>query len=122
MLNQSCLEKPAKSFFNRIYDLRLLTPEEALAAPGHIFGGERVDTTVAGSLTPPLPAPSPGVLTAREVEVLLLLVDGLANKQIAERQAISPRTVNMHVVSIYKKLGVTTRAAALRYAIEHNLV
>lgn len=98
---------------------RAMTPEEALRAPGHLIGSEQVDPTAAGSL--PLPAPSSRGLTAREREVLRLLAAGLRNQQIAERLVISPRTVNTHVVSIYKKLGVTTRAAALRYAIEHHL-
>jgi DNA-binding CsgD family transcriptional regulator len=51
-------------------------------------------------------------LTARELEVLLLLVEGLSNKQIAKRLIISPRTVNFHLDHIYSKLGVNTRTEA----------
>ena len=45
-----------------------------------------------------------------------------ASAQIAERLVIGVVTVNFHVRSIYSKLGVTSRAAATRYAVEHHLV
>ena len=67
------------------------------------------------------PASSAG-LTTREVEVLRLLAHGLTSTQIAERLVIGVTTVNFHVRSIYSKLGVTSRATATRYAIEHHLV
>ncbi|MDQ2717527.1 MAG: LuxR C-terminal-related transcriptional regulator, partial [Chloroflexota bacterium] len=60
-------------------------------------------------------------LSGREEEVLRLLARGLTNAQIAERLVISPRTVNAHLRSIYGKLAVTSRHAAIRYAIDHNL-
>ncbi len=60
-------------------------------------------------------------LTAREVEVLRLLAGGLMDAQIAEKLILSPRTVHAHISSIYSKLGVTSRSAATRYAIEHHL-
>jgi DNA-binding NarL/FixJ family response regulator len=63
----------------------------------------------------------PDALTAREVEVLRLLAAGLSNKQIAARLALSPLTVQSHVRTIYGKLGVTSRSAATRYALEHGL-
>jgi DNA-binding CsgD family transcriptional regulator len=63
----------------------------------------------------------PDALTAREVEVLRLLAAGLSNKQIAARLALSPLTVQSHVRTIYAKLGVTSRSAATRYALEHGL-
>ena len=65
---------------------------------------------------------SPAGLTAREVEVLRLVVRGLSDAQVAEQLVISPRTVNWHLTSIYSKLGVSSRAAATRYAIEHQMV
>jgi predicted ATPase/DNA-binding NarL/FixJ family response regulator len=65
---------------------------------------------------------APAGLTAREVEVLRLMVQGLPYLQIAERLVISRRTVNAHVTSIFSKLNVTSRAAATRFAIDHHLV
>jgi DNA-binding CsgD family transcriptional regulator len=72
---------------------------------------------VAASPTPALPAG----LSAREAEVLRLLAEGLANAAIAERLALSPRTVGTHLTTIYGKLGVDGRAAAIRVALDHGL-
>jgi len=63
----------------------------------------------------------PAGLTAREVEVLRLVAQGLSDAQVAEKLVISPRTVNSHLTSIYNKLGVDSRAAATRFAVEHQL-
>jgi DNA-binding NarL/FixJ family response regulator len=60
-------------------------------------------------------------LTLRETEVLRLLAQGLTDAQIAERLHVSVHTVNTHTRNIYSKLGVTSRAAATRYAIEHKI-
>jgi DNA-binding NarL/FixJ family response regulator len=65
---------------------------------------------------------SPGGLTAREVEVLALLARGLANKEIARRLGITPKTVSSHLEHVYTKLGVGSRAAATLYATRHGLV
>ena len=61
-------------------------------------------------------------LTAREVDVLRLLAQGLTDAEIAQQLIVSPRTVNAHLTSIYSKLQVNSRAAATRFAIEHHLV
>ena len=55
-------------------------------------------------------------LTAREVEVLQLVADGLSNAEIAERLVLSQRTVHAHLRSIFDKLGVNTRTAAVHAA------
>jgi len=44
------------------------------------------------------------------------------NEQVAEQLVISPRTVNTHITAIYGKIGVSSRSAATRYAMEHHLV
>lgn len=61
-------------------------------------------------------------LTSRESEVLQLLTQGLSSALIAEKLFISLTTVNSHVRTIYNKLGVSSRSAATRYALEHHLV
>jgi len=71
--------------------------------------------------TTPSSPPTYEALTAREVEVLRLLAMGLSNSQIAERLVLSPHTVNGHIQSIYGKLGLNSRSAATRYALEHHL-
>jgi len=63
----------------------------------------------------------PEGLTRREVEVLRLVAEGLTNAEIAHRLFLSPNTVNVHLYSIFSKLGVTTRTAAARFAVEHKL-
>ncbi len=75
-------------------------------------------TTTAPAPSSPLPAG----LSAREAEVLKLVARGLTNARVAEELFISPRTVNRHLNSIYAKLGVGSRAAATRFALEHDLV
>jgi HD-GYP domain-containing protein (c-di-GMP phosphodiesterase class II) len=61
-------------------------------------------------------------LTAREVEVLVLLARGLSNKQIAERLVITPKTAGNHVEHIYTKIGASSRAAAAMFAVQHGLL
>jgi predicted ATPase len=79
-----------------------------------------------GSVAPgtlcPSRARSPEGLTRCELDVLRLLAQGLKSSQIAEQLVIAITTVNSHLRSIYNKIGVTCRAAATRYAIEHGLV
>ena len=77
----------------------------------------------AASVQPSTPAPEhPAGLTPREVEVLGLVAEGLTSAQVAHRLFLSPRTVHRHLSSIYRKLGVGSRAAATRFAVEHGLV
>ena len=79
---------------------------------------------------PPEPAPAqsasssaPGEsLTTREIEVLRLLAQDLSNPQIAEKLVVSRRTVDAHLRSIYDKLGVKSRDAAIRVAGEQGLI
>jgi DNA-binding NarL/FixJ family response regulator len=61
-------------------------------------------------------------LTAREVEVLILLARGLSNRQIAERLVITPKTAGNHVEHIYAKIGASSRAAAAMFAVRHGLL
>ncbi|WP_243639914.1 DNA-binding response regulator [Streptacidiphilus pinicola] len=61
-------------------------------------------------------------LSAREVEVLQLLGEGLPNRQIAARLYISEATAKGHLASIYSKLGVDTRGAAVAMAVREGLL
>ncbi|HKG25123.1 MAG TPA: LuxR C-terminal-related transcriptional regulator [Thermomicrobiales bacterium] len=63
-----------------------------------------------------------GLLTAREREVLRLLVDGLSDREIADRLFISPRTASVHVARILDKLGVPSRSAAAVTALKRGLL
>ena len=64
----------------------------------------------------------PAGLTAREVDVLRLVSRGLSNKEVASRLVISPKTVRNHVEHIYAKIGVSNRAGASIFAIQHGLL
>jgi len=61
-------------------------------------------------------------LTERELQVLQLLAQGLANKQIAVALSISDHTVKFHVASIYGKLGAANRTEAVRMGVQRGLV
>jgi ATP/maltotriose-dependent transcriptional regulator MalT len=93
-----------------------LSIEEALPTPPSTETQQPPAPPARG--TPPAPAG----LTEREVEVLCLIAQGWTDAQIAEHLVISPRTVNRHTTSLYSKLGVSSRAAATRYAFEHHLL
>ncbi len=67
-------------------------------------------------------APYSAGLSAREVEVLRLVAQGLTNPAVAEQLFLSPRTVGQHLRSIYNKLDVSSRTAAARVAIERGLL
>jgi HD-GYP domain-containing protein (c-di-GMP phosphodiesterase class II)/DNA-binding CsgD family transcriptional regulator len=64
----------------------------------------------------------PGGLTRREVDVLRLAARGLTTRQIADRLFISPKTADHHIQHIYGKIGVSTRAAAALWAMQHTVV
>jgi predicted ATPase/DNA-binding NarL/FixJ family response regulator len=86
-------------------------------------GAHEGDATEQSPVSPKKSAAAyPDGLTAREVEVLRLVASGLSNTQVSERLVISPRTVDTHLTSIYSKIGVSSRSAATRYALEHHLI
>ncbi|MGH8977546.1 MAG: helix-turn-helix domain-containing protein, partial [Acidimicrobiia bacterium] len=73
-------------------------------------------------LADPPTAGGAGGLSARELEVLALVVTGMTNREIADRLFISDKTVARHVSNVFTKIGVSSRAAATAYAYEHGLV
>jgi HD-GYP domain-containing protein (c-di-GMP phosphodiesterase class II) len=106
-----------------------LRPEQAAAEllkevqAGH-FDRETVNYVLsAAGQAPALARRENGAgLSERELEILRLVARGQSNKQIASLLYISPKTVDNHVQHIYSKTGVTTRAGATFYAMEHNLL
>jgi DNA-binding NarL/FixJ family response regulator len=88
-----------------------------VAAPDRAAPAGRRDGASAGGDDPPVEPLSP-----RERAVLELLADGLSNKQIAARLGVTDHTAKFHVASIFGKLGVTTRAAAVRRGLRRGWV
>ena len=88
------------------------------------FGRAEVDAVLlaAGHTRRPARVAYPAGLTEREVEVLRLIARGQANKQVAAALGISPKTVGRHIEHLYAKAGVTTRAGATLFAMEHGLL
>jgi DNA-binding CsgD family transcriptional regulator len=100
---------------------RTMELQQALSTPGREALPASSQEEEAFSPPPLSPLPHPDGLTAREVEVLRLLAKGLSNAQIAEELIVSQLTIKAHLRSIYSKLQVTSRSAATRYALEHDL-
>lgn len=99
-----------------------MTPQQAmLAQPFSAPPSKKEQPQAEPSEVASPPAGSLDGLTPREVEVLRLVARGLTNGQIARLLVISPHTVHAHLSSIYSKLAIPSRGAAMRYAIEHQL-
>ena len=90
---------------------RAMTPEQAIEYA--------LETEEAAAPSPEATAP---LLSERELEVLRLVAEGLTDPQVAQRLYVSPRTVGHHLGSIYRKLGVPSRAAAVAAAVERGLI
>jgi DNA-binding CsgD family transcriptional regulator len=82
----------------------------------------RAVVEAAGRQTGRMPRAQTAGLTERQVDVLRLLARGLTNRQIAERLVITGRTAEHHVQDIYARIGVSSRAAAALYGMEHDLL
>jgi len=63
----------------------------------------------------------PAGLTEREVEVLILVAQGLTNRQIGERLSISEKTVTNHLTHVFTKADLDNRSAAVAFALRHGL-
>ncbi|HEV2126243.1 MAG TPA: response regulator transcription factor [Chloroflexota bacterium] len=94
-----------------------MRPEEVQADVDRVLSGH--DAASAGDVAV---REASHVLTPREQETLRLLIAGKSNREIAEQLFISPRTATTHVSNILAKFGVETRAAAVTYAFQHDLI
>ncbi len=144
---RSSLER-LKAYGDRGIPILVLTPDESSAIdalssgargaafrdvrPEALFAALRalsrgmvvVDENLASAVLRPRMSASPPAepLTARELEVLQLLAQGLANKQIGDRLGISEHTAKFHVNAIIGKLGAQTRTEAVVHAVRLGLV
>lgn len=108
------------------YLMKDVEPDRLAAAIRDVHAGRpALNPEVAATLMRHAAGPDPepvDALTPREVEVLRLVTEGFANKQIARRLAITEKTVKTHVSSILHKLGVADRTGAAVLAIRRGLV
>jgi HD-GYP domain-containing protein (c-di-GMP phosphodiesterase class II) len=102
-------------------------PEQAAEALAGEAGAGRLDVdavtaviAAAGQRAPRLERPAG--LTEREAEVVAMLARGLQTKQVAHELGISVKTADRHIQNAYGKIGVSSRAAATLFAMEHSLV
>jgi HD-GYP domain-containing protein (c-di-GMP phosphodiesterase class II) len=86
------------------------------------FAPEAANAVLAAAGQPGGPVARPAGLSERESQVLGLVARGLATKQVARRLGISPKTCDHHIQRVYGKLGVSTRAGATLFALEHGLL
>jgi predicted ATPase len=129
LINQSLLQQHEETVHGprlsiskmiRAYGLEQLAEAGELEVCQKAYAAYKRVTSEYSTLQPI--AALPEKLTSREIEVLRLLAMGLSNNQIAKRLVLSPFTVNRHAQSIYGKLGVNSRCAATRLALEHHLL
>jgi DNA-binding NarL/FixJ family response regulator len=103
-----------------------LPPERAAETLGEEVGAGRLDAAAVaavleagGQRAPRIERPAG--LTEREAEVVGLLARGLQTKQVARTLGISAKTADRHIQNAYAKIGVSTRAAAAVFAMQHGL-
>jgi two-component system response regulator NreC len=107
------------------YVLKEAADDELVDAVRRVAGGETYLNPRLGAVlaaAPPEPAGPPDDLTEREVEVLRLIALGHTNAEIAQELYLSVRTVESHRGHIQRKLGRSTRAELVRYALDHGFV
>ena len=109
------------------YLLKDSSPQEILKAIRQVYQGEMsMRPSIANKLMHELQrtsnmTPTEDPLTAREVEILKLVAQGLSNQEIAEKLVISERTVRTHVTNILSKLHLANRTQATLYALREGL-
>jgi DNA-binding NarL/FixJ family response regulator len=110
------------------YVLKDSTAEAIVSSIVAVMSGERVMASVVANRVLEMltgtttPKEFYDGLTTREIEILKLLANGMANKQIAFRLKISEKTVRNHVSNTYEKLGIYDRSQAVLYAVRKGLV
>jgi DNA-binding NarL/FixJ family response regulator len=91
------------------------------AAQGTPWIGPRLAELLAREAASPQAAPAHRLLTARETEIVALIGAGLQVKQVAAELGISISSVNTYRSRIFRKLGLASNAALIRYALHHGL-
>jgi DNA-binding NarL/FixJ family response regulator len=112
---QSAFRRGASSYIRKS-----VNPDDLPSAIRQTVEGTVTHRSMAAH-TAAAPTVPPGGLSAKEVAVLAELCHGHSNKQIAASLWLSEQTVKFHLRNVYRKLGISSRTEALRYAFEHDL-
>ena len=112
----SALERGARSFIGKMIDPRDLASALRLVIEGTVY------CTVSGTEPNDAGEAKKAGLTPSEERVLEALAKGLSNREIAQELWLTQQTVKFHLTNIYRRLGVTNRTEAVRYAYKHRLV
>ena len=113
---QAALAAGAVGYLLKDSDPRDVIAAVRQAAAGHV----PIDARVAQALLPGSQTPAAGhTLSGREAEVLSLVAQGMANKQIARQLGISERTVKAHLGKVFRQIGVADRTSAALWSREH---
>ncbi|WP_399930256.1 response regulator [Streptomyces kanamyceticus] len=109
------------TFPELLHAVRVVAAGNALLSP-EITKRLVAEFTRQRAAVPPVPAGGVEGLTAREVEVLVLIAQGLSNAEIADRLTITDHTVKTHINRLFTKMGLRDRAQAVILAYERGLV
>jgi len=107
----------------RAVEAELISAIHAISS-GNLYVHPSMTRVLLRDLSPALvPDEAPSEpLTPREIEVLRLIAQGHTNRQVAEALQLSVRTVESHRANLMSKLGISSRAELVRYAMEHGLL
>jgi HD-GYP domain-containing protein (c-di-GMP phosphodiesterase class II) len=102
------------------------SPEEAARALAEAASAGRIDPDAVAAVLEAAGAPVPKIarpagLTDREAQVISMVAKGLQTKQVGHRLGISAKTADRHLQNAYAKIGVSSRAAAALFAMQHGL-
>jgi DNA-binding NarL/FixJ family response regulator len=112
----SALARGAKSFIGKMIEPRDLPSALRLVVQGTVY------SAVSGTESKPEGEAQKAGLTPSEERVLEALSRGLSNREIAQELWLTQQTVKFHLTNIYRRLGVSNRTEAVRYAYKHRLV
>ena len=114
-LIQTALKRGANAYIVKSVD-----PDDLPGALRQTLDG-KVFTTVGVTEDPGERAARDAGLTERELVIVRAVARGLSNEAIAKELWVAEQTVKFHLTNIYRKLGVSNRSGAVRYAFEHDL-
>jgi two-component system nitrate/nitrite response regulator NarL len=115
-LAAEALRRGARAFLGKGID-----PSEVAPVLRQVFEGEVVGESFATDAQEPVRAAEEFGLTGREQEILERVATGRSNKQIASEFWLSEQTIKYHLTNVYRKLGVSSRTEAARFAYDHGL-